>query len=196
MPKLKRGRGISQSSLKNSLKRARIRGSQRDKLYRSLNIDRVCAKERTRKQATRKHKIQEKTQPQVSYFYTEMLCGSASPQELCSTEVLFQLRWVRCEHCNAEVLNSESPGFCCGKNENKDAVLITLPPVPNTLQSMYDTLKDLQNSSRKYNNLFSMSAIGATGFFEKKPTGVSNLILHGRTYHRMLNGNDDTGPLC
>ena len=40
-----------------------------------------------------------------------------------------------------------------------------------------------------------MSAVCATEFFETKTTGVSNLILHGRTYHRMLNGNDDSGPL-
>ena len=40
-----------------------------------------------------------------------------------------------------------------------------------------------------------MSAIGATGGFETKQTGVSNLVLHGRTYHRMLNGNDESGPL-
>ena len=40
-----------------------------------------------------------------------------------------------------------------------------------------------------------MSAIGATGYFETKKTGVANLILHGRSYHRMLNGNDESGPL-
>ena len=59
---------------------------------------------------------------------------------------------------------------------------------------MYAESRELQRNSRKYDNLFSMSAVGATGFFETKITGVSNLILHGRTYHQMLNGNDDSGP--
>ena len=60
---------------------------------------------------------------------------------------------------------------------------------------LYQTSKDLQKCSRKYNNIFSMSAIGATGYFETKKTGLSNVTLHGRSYHRMLNGNDDSGPL-
>ena len=40
-----------------------------------------------------------------------------------------------------------------------------------------------------------MSAIVTTGCFETKKTSVSNLFLARETFHRMLNGNDDSGPL-
>ena len=39
-----------------------------------------------------------------------------------------------------------------------------------------------------------MSAIGTTGGFSRQ-NGPANIVLSGRTYHRMLSGNDESGPL-
>ncbi|XP_055342715.1 uncharacterized protein LOC129591184 [Paramacrobiotus metropolitanus] len=56
--------------------------------------------------------------------------------------------------------------------------------------------KLLQKNSRKYNNFFAMSATGCTGQLIPGTKGLSNLILiNGKIYHRMLNGNDPRGPL-
>ena len=69
-----------------------------------------------------------------------------------------------------------------------------MPAVPDDLMQLYIESRHLQQNSRKYNNSFSMSAIGTTGSFvlHKAPC---NLILTGKTYHRMLPGSDQSGPL-
>ena len=124
--------------------------------------------------------------PQISRYFYE-----THPEH----NISLQLKWVSCDICGAHILNTEAPGFCCGKGGKGDPVLVTIPEVPEALKKIYEGSADLRKNSRKYNNIFSMSAIGATGSFETKKTGGSNLILHGRTYHRMLNGNDESGPL-
>ena len=82
-----------------------------------------------------------------------------------------------CETCGAEVLNTESTGFCCGNNGIDKPHLIDIPNVPEALQALYETSKDLQKSSRKYNNIFSMSAIGATGYFETKKKCLTSFFM-------------------
>ena len=91
-------------------------------------------------------------------------------------------------------MSTESPGFCCARGTSNDPQILEMPTVPDELMQLYTESPDLQQHSRKYNNAFSMSAIGTTGSFEifKAPC---NLILTGKTYHRMLPGNDKSGPL-
>ena len=91
-------------------------------------------------------------------------------------------------------LSCESQSSCCGSSDKPD-FLITLPVIPAELSELVATNTELQQHSRKYNNLFAFSAIGATTGFKSVAGGPSNVILHGRAYHRMLPGNCTTGPL-
>ena len=67
MPKLKRGRGLSQCSVKISLKRARISGSQRSTLYRNLNINKLCERDRKREKELRNEKKEQTTSQVIAY---------------------------------------------------------------------------------------------------------------------------------
>lgn len=64
-----------------------------------------------------------------------------------------------------------------------------LPPLPAlpiewaTAAARYSP--DISHRSRTINNLFAMTAIGVTGGF-LHPSGLSNVIVTGRTYHRLL----------
>ena len=69
-----------------------------------------------------------------------------------------------------------------------------MPPLCPELEHLYRSSKELQVQSRKFNNLFSMSAIRTTGGFELL-NGPCNLILSGRTIHRLMPGHDVSGPL-
>ena len=92
-------------------------------------------------------------------------------------------------------LNCESQSSCCGAASGNPQFLITLPSVPADLSKLAANNTELQLHSRKYNNWFAFSAIGATTGFKSVAGGPSNVILHGRAYHRMLPGNCATGPL-
>ena len=79
------------------------------------------------------------------------------------------------------------------ETDNK-AQVVEIPYVPDDLMDLFLKSHELQQNSSKYNNAYSMSAIGTTGGFEifKAPC---NLILTGKTYHRMMPENDSSGPL-
>ena len=64
------------------------------------------------------------------------------------------------------------------------------PVIPASLTNIIENNREVQKKLRAYNNLFSFTAVSASGDkgLEHIP-GVSTLILHGKTYHRMLNGN-------
>ena len=81
------------------------------------------------------------------------------------------------------MLNVESAGFCCGGGKEKP---IVMPELPFDLVRLIQTNNELQKRSRAYNNLFSYTAVGTTGdygFHHPFDNGVSDLILHGQTYH-------------
>ena len=97
--------------------------------------------------------------------------------------------WTICTRCSARPLSEESANLCHGAKANKP--LVPLPAVPNAYRTMIQKEKQVQQKSRAYNNLFSFNAIGALGekgFHYPPEGGLSNLIVHGRVYHRMLNG--------
>ena len=66
--------------------------------------------------------------------------------------------------------------------------LIALPFVPDELLELVKKEQLLRDRCRLFNNMFAFSAIGSSGGFEKIPGGPSNVILHGKAYHRMLPG--------
>ena len=117
--------------------------------------------------------------------------------EHCITDLIYlsiQVHWVTCPRCKAKITDSESRGFCCGIGSAKAPDVVGMPYLPSQLEQLYTTSKELQTQSRKYNNLFSMSAVGTTGGFELL-NGPCNLILSGRTFHRLMPGHDPSGPL-
>lgn len=95
--------------------------------------------------------------------------------------------WITCTRCSASILNTESKGLCCGSGSKTPVPIIQIPHVPDELMQIYANNKHIRTHSRMYNNLFSMSAMGTTGGFERL-NGPCNLILKGRTYHKILHG--------
>ena len=62
--------------------------------------------------------------------------------------------------------------------------------MPASLTNIIENNSEVQKKSRAYNDLFSFTAVSASGDkgFEHM-AGVPNFILHGKSYHQMLNGN-------
>jgi hypothetical protein len=54
---------------------------------------------------------------------------------------------------------------------------------------------DLSTRSRRLNNLFCLTAIGATNGFTHFETGISSVSITGRTYHRIFDISDETHSL-
>ena len=97
--------------------------------------------------------------------------------------------------CAALRLNTESKGICCGGNKED---LIKLAVILPALKDIIEHSPEVQKKARTYNNLFSFTAVSASGSkgFDHIPGGLSNLILHGKTYHRMLNGKPHIELKC
>jgi hypothetical protein len=100
-----------------------------------------------------------------------------------------------CPSCNACLLHGEKKSFCC--NDGK-WVIPPLPPLPPRLSLLLSDRQFSQNissRSRRLNNLFAFTAIGATNGFTTFKTGVSTVSITGRTYHRLFDINDPTHSL-
>lgn len=96
--------------------------------------------------------------------------------------------WNRtCPHCGALLLGGEPLGFCC--NDGKK-VVPPLPALPPRLSSIISSPElsggRLSSTSRRFNNLFSFTAIGATQGFAHFQSGPASVAITGRTYHRVL----------
>lgn len=97
----------------------------------------------------------------------------------------------RCHHCHALLLKGEEKSFCCN---NGRTIIPSLPPLPRRIQELISSpvaSRQLSSSSRRLNNLFSFTAIGATQGFTHFDTGSASVSITGRTYHRVL---DVTAP--
>ena len=57
-------------------------------------------------------------------------------------------------------LNTESKGICCGGNKED---LIKLPVIPPALKDIIEHSPEVQKKARAYNNLFSFTAVNASG---------------------------------
>lgn len=97
----------------------------------------------------------------------------------------------RCHHCSALLLTGENLSYCCN---NGQKIVPALPPLPRNIQQLIESpttsSRNLSSSSRRLNNLFSFTAIGATQGFNHFSTGSASVAITGRTYHRMLDVTD------
>ena len=155
-------------------------GKQKKKKYDADRRDHARSEDKRRKIVKRQEKQPKKKE-------------NTDRQLRRSTELL---TWTDCLRCGARLLKTESAGFCCKNYTSDPEHLIELPLVPYEFEKLCVANKDLRRDGRKYNNLFAMSAMGWTGSLQYAATGLSNLtLIHGRIYHRMLNGNRDRSPL-
>ena len=104
------------------------------------------------------------------------------------------LKSFKCPRCGSLLFCSDPRSLCCGNTLRNPEILIHLPRVPLEWDGMFRSALFGQRC-RRYNNYFAFSAIAATHGIERVPGGPSNLILHGKTYHRILPGQCPTGPL-
>ena len=107
---------------------------------------------------------------------------------VCKVKVLKKLEWTICDRCGSDILSSDTENLGCGRNHTVPENLIALPFVPDELLELIKKEQLLRDRCRLFNNMFAFSAIGSSGGFEKIPGGPSNVILHGKAYHRMLPG--------
>ena len=85
------------------------------------------------------------------------------------------------------LLSSDFDSFCCNNGKN---IVPRLPPLPPHLTNI-TTRPECSSISRRLNNLFAFTAIGASKGFQKFRFGLANITITGRTYHHML---DITAP--
>jgi hypothetical protein len=89
----------------------------------------------------------------------------------------------RCSFCDSLLLSVEEDGWCCrdGKYQRE-----WLPPYPEPFFSELQRDPERYSAlSRRLNSLFAFTAIGTTGEFLSLPA-PSNVVVTGRTYHRIL----------
>ena len=87
-----------------------------------------------------------------------------------------------CSYCGALLLTGEHDGFCCSNGKKKTP---RLPPLPPRILSISQE-RNISPYSRRLNNLFSFTAIGASKGFQSFATGLWNVAITGRTYHRIF----------
>ena len=96
----------------------------------------------------------------------------------------FFQEWSKtCDHCAALLLSKEKLGWCCDRGRR---TLPRLPDYPADFHSWLQVSNTISTLSRRLNNLFAFSAIGATEGFVHFG-GLANVVLTGRVYHRLLN---------
>jgi Helitron helicase-like domain at N-terminus len=85
--------------------------------------------------------------------------------------------------------------FCCNGGKS---VIPPLPPLPSNISAIIDDeflSKKLSSYSRRLNNLFSFTAIGATNGFTHFESGISAVAITGRTYHRIFDVKNQSHSL-
>ncbi|TFY77073.1 hypothetical protein EWM64_g6940 [Hericium alpestre] len=97
----------------------------------------------------------------------------------------------RCPHCDAWRFVGESATFCCNGGKY---MAPPLPPLPANFDPALSYRK-ISQESRRLNNTFAFTSIGATdghgpgrgGFYNQVPPAY--VAAHGRVYHRLFAGN-------
>jgi hypothetical protein len=98
------------------------------------------------------------------------------------------LRWhtplwnAQCTYCGALLLKGERNGFCCS---NGKKITPVLPPLPPRISS-FSQERNISSQSRRLNSLFCFTAIGASKGFQTFRSGLWNIAITGRTYHRLF----------
>jgi hypothetical protein len=91
-----------------------------------------------------------------------------------------------CSFCNALLLSGEQNRFCCS---NGRKIPPPLPPLPPRLLTISQD-RHMSSQSQRLNSLFSFTAIGASKGFQTFETGLWNVAITGRTYHRLFDISD------
>lgn len=91
---------------------------------------------------------------------------------------------IECNHCGAYRFKEEKTN-CCKKGEYAIHGLHDIPP------SLYELFRspEFSRNQRKYNSLFSFTALAAGGMQKStwtQPSPPSMLTLHGKAYHRIF----------
>jgi Helitron helicase-like domain at N-terminus len=95
-------------------------------------------------------------------------------------------KWSKqCTKCNAKLLNVEDDQWCCYKGRLH---IEQLPLYPEEMQFLFleENLSTTNQLCRKLNNLFSFSVLGVHMGSFKHFNGPANVVLQGRTYHRLI----------
>lgn len=106
------------------------------------------------------------------------------------TPIIVKISSSRCRFCNAWRFIGESTTFCCLSGKY---VVPPLRPYPVEFECVLN-YRYLSQISRRLNYLFTVSSIGVTdgvmnsGSFYNQ-NGACYFGAHGRTYHRILPGN-------
>jgi hypothetical protein len=88
-----------------------------------------------------------------------------------------------CSWCGASLLSTEQDGWCCRQGKYKRT---PLPPYPAYFSAELERFPEKYSAlSRRLNTLFAFTAMGTTGEFLHLPA-PSNVVVTGRTYHRIL----------
>ena len=83
-------------------------------------------------------------------------------------------QWIICHFCGAQILQGESKMFCCSQGQH---IVPPLPALPEHLSLLANNCLDISKTLRKLNNLFCLTAIGATQGFHQFNTGHFPLLF-------------------
>ncbi|RPB25636.1 hypothetical protein L211DRAFT_875427 [Terfezia boudieri ATCC MYA-4762] len=99
-----------------------------------------------------------------------------------------------CSFCHTQLLNNERNGWCCNRG-TLIAHLSPFLPLPTSFENLcYNSDINFSWLSRRINSLYAFTAIGTTGEFIHF-TGISNVAVTGRIYHRLLDLHTNTHSL-
>ena len=96
---------------------------------------------------------------------------------------------ITCTHCVAQLWREERTLNCC---KSGAAVIPRLRPVNDHIWRLFSS-KEFSYYQRKYNGLFSFTALGAGGCDNRtwtNPKPPSMLTLHGKAYHRIFDSQE------
>ena len=93
-----------------------------------------------------------------------------------------------CKTCGVVLLTGERPGFCCGPNGNRFALIPALPPLPPEYDTIINDPK-ISHLSRRLNLIFSFAALESSHTFPT-PGSPSFVAISGRIYHRLRNSSN------
>lgn len=93
-----------------------------------------------------------------------------------------------CPSCKITLLTGERPGFCCGPEGNRFALILPLPPLPEEYNLIISDEKS-SRLSRRLNLMFSFAALESSHAFPT-PGNPSFIAISGKIYHRLRTGSE------
>lgn len=93
-----------------------------------------------------------------------------------------------CRICGVILLTGERPGFCCGRNGDRFALIPPLPPLPPEYNTIVND-PSISRLSRRLNLIFAFAALESSHVFPT-PGNPSFIAMSGRLYHRIRSRPD------